>query len=259
MAAYLSKFLASIVLLWSFLPSAALDVDLSILTYDQQHLMGGIPLSDAELRGMHGSWLARYRRAYDTAGETERRFEIFKDNLKFVSVFNSFQRPYKVGLNRFADLTNEEFRREFLDARLNRDRRLSRPRYNPRYRVASGEELPESVDWREKGAVAPVKDQGPHGIGWVFSTVAAVEGINKIVTGNMTILSEQDLPDCDVAYSYGCYKFVSENNTKIIVSIDGFESVRTNDELALKKAVANQPVRVAVEASQISFQLYHTV
>lgn len=39
---------------------------------------------------------------------------------------------------------------------------------------------------------------------WAFSTVAAVEGINQIVTGNLTSLSEQELIDCDTAFNHGC-------------------------------------------------------
>ena len=39
---------------------------------------------------------------------------------------------------------------------------------------------------------------------WAFSTVAAVEGINQIVTGNLTELSEQELIDCDTSFNNGC-------------------------------------------------------
>lgn len=43
------------------------------------------------------------------------------------------------------------------------------------------------------------------------------------------------------------------------VTIDGYEDVPANDESALQKAVANQPVAVAVEASGQDFQFYSEV
>ncbi|GKA03105.1 cysteine proteinase, partial [Tanacetum coccineum] len=63
-------------------------------------------------------------------------------------------------------------------------------------------DLPKSLDWRKKGAVAPVKNQGSCGPWqnshrWALSTVAAVEG-------NLTELSEQELIDCDTSFSNGC-------------------------------------------------------
>lgn len=66
------------------------------------------------------------------------------------------------------------------------------------------EELEASVDWKKKGAVAGVKDQGNCGSCWAFSTVAGVEGANEIKTGKMTTFSEQQLVDC-ATKSYGNY------------------------------------------------------
>lgn len=117
--------------------------------------------SDEEVMGIYRDWMARHGKAYNGIGERERRFEVFKDNLRFIDQHNSVNRTYKVGLNRFADLTNEEYRSMYLGARTDAKRRFVKARVaSRRYAVEEGENLPESVDWRERGAVAPVKDQG---------------------------------------------------------------------------------------------------
>ncbi|CAI9769135.1 unnamed protein product [Fraxinus pennsylvanica] len=201
-----------------FVMSNALDM--SIITYDQNHNMGHtLRRSDDELMSMYESWLVKHGKAYNGIGEKERRFEIFKDNLRFIDEHNSVDRTYKVGLNRFSDLTSEEYRSLFVGGRLYRKTRLMNSVKNDRYKFKAGDKLPASVDWREKGAVAPVKDQGQCGSCWAFSTVGAVEGINKIVTGNLISLSEQELIDCDRSYNQGCngglmdygFEFIKKN------------------------------------------------
>uniref|UniRef100_A0A453HDI5 Peptidase C1A papain C-terminal domain-containing protein n=1 Tax=Aegilops tauschii subsp. strangulata TaxID=200361 RepID=A0A453HDI5_AEGTS len=120
---------------------------------------------------------------------------------------------------------------------------------------------------------------------WAFSTIVAVEGINKIRTGKLVSLSEQELMDCDNVNNQGCdgglmdyaFQFIHKNGITTEsnypyqgeqgscdqakekahnVTIDGYEDVPANDESALQKAVAGQPVSVAIDASGNDFQFY---
>lgn len=280
MALAIKLSLSALLFLFFTLSSA---LDMSIISYDDHHQSSW--RSDDEVRNMYNLWVAKHGKAYNKLGEREARFEIFKNNLRFIDEHNSQNHTYKVGLTRFADLTNEEYRAIFLGAK----RRFIKSK-NPsrRYVFKAGDQLPESVDWRVKGAVNPIKDQGSCGSCWAFSTIAAVEGINKIVTGELTSLSEQELVDCDRTYNAGCngglmdnaFQFIIKNggidteqdypylavdgkcdqskmDTKA-VTIDGFEDVMPYDEKALQKAVAHQPVSVAIEASGMALQFYQS-
>ena len=116
---------------------------------------------------IYESWLVKHRKNYNALGEKERRFEIFKDNLNLIDQHNSDEsQTFKLGLNKFADLTNDEFRSIYLGKKTRKSsmRSLSKTKLkSDRYAFKEGDNLPESVDWREKGAVASIKDQGQCG------------------------------------------------------------------------------------------------
>ncbi|XP_073016995.1 senescence-specific cysteine protease SAG39-like [Primulina eburnea] len=232
----------------------------------------------------HERWMAQYGRVYRDDSEKAERFKIFEKNVEYIESFNEAGvRSYKLGINKFVDLTNEEFQ-----AARNGYKRGSHP-ILPKvssFKYANVTAVPPSVDWRKRGAVTGIKDQGQCGCCWAFSAVAATEGINQLTTGRLVSLSEQELVDCDTSEDQGCsgglmdYAFeyimgnkglTTESNypyqgvdgtcntqkeSSHVAKIAGHEDVPANSESSLLKAVAHQPVSVAIDAGGSDFQFY---
>eukprot|EP01147_Barroeca_monosierra_P001656 gene1656-4786_t len=120
---------------------------------------------------------SQFGKVYESVEEEARRAQIFADNLAFISRHNTEAarglHTYTVGINQFTDLTNEEYRQLYLSpypGLLGRKRNtiwLKGPNAG-------------SVDWRQKGAVTPIKNQGQCGSCWAFSTTGSVEGAHAI-------------------------------------------------------------------------------
>ncbi|GMI67794.1 hypothetical protein like AT1G06260 [Hibiscus trionum] len=231
-------------------------------------------------------WLIRHGRKYNNKNEWALRFEIYKSNALFIDCINSQNLSYKLIDNKFADMLNDEFRAVYLGYQRIR---FPIPSETKSFRQDRYHGLPKSIDWRKKGAVTGVKDQGNCGSCWAFSAVAAVEGINQIKTGNLTSLSEQELVDCDTdTFNAGCngghmikaFEFIikkggiaanknypytgqggSCKNKEVrhhAATISGYETLAGNMEKSLQVAVAEQPVSVAIDAGGSEFQFYHS-
>uniref|UniRef100_A0A0E0KN60 Peptidase C1A papain C-terminal domain-containing protein n=1 Tax=Oryza punctata TaxID=4537 RepID=A0A0E0KN60_ORYPU len=266
--------------------SQKLAVALVALAVACVHALAARELVDAAaMAHRHERWMAKHGRAYADDAEKARRLEVFRDNVAFIESVNAAVNQHKFWLeeNQFADLTNAEFR-----ATRTGFKPSSRSNRAPtafRYANVSAGDLPASVDWRSKGAVNPVKDQGDCGCCWAFSAVAAMEGAVKLTTGKLVSLSEQELVSCDVkGEDQGCegglmddaFEFIIKNGGLAAESdypytasddkcatagaaaatIKGYEDVPANDEAALLKAVANQPVSVAIDGGDRHFQFY---
>ncbi|XP_065856841.1 senescence-specific cysteine protease SAG39-like [Euphorbia lathyris] len=245
--------------------------------------MAARTLQDASMQTMHEQWMSLYGRVYKDSTEKEMRFNIFKQNVHLIESFNKDEaKSFKLGINQFADLTNQEFK-----ASRNRFKgHMCSEQVGP-FRYENISAVPTSMDWRKKGAVTAIKDQGQCGSCWAFSTVAAVEGITQLTTGKLISLSEQELVDCDTkGEDQGCEGGLMDDGFKFIIGnqgittetnypydaadgtcktkkeanhaakITGYEDVPANDEASLMKAVANQPIAVAIDASGSEFQFY---
>ncbi|CAA6662242.1 unnamed protein product [Spirodela intermedia] len=240
--------------------------------------------SDQEMRWLYEEWIVNHDKSYSDEVEKAKRFEIFKDNLRFVDDHNrpGNNNTYTVGLNQFADLSDEEFRSMYLGPPLNLSAMPSPP-VSKRYIPKRGQYLPTSVDWRRWGAVSAVKNQGVCESCRAFATVATVESLHKIVTGRMITLSEQELVDCDSrnegckpGYIYYTYQYIVDNggidtdghypyrgvagqcrtDRRRVVRISGFRKVPSRNSYALQYAVAYQPVSVLIEAYSRGFRFH---
>ncbi|KAI3895502.1 hypothetical protein MKW92_010178 [Papaver armeniacum] len=220
---------------------------------------GRVLLSSLTMADRHEQWMAQYGKVYTNLAEKEKRLNIFKANVEFIESFSrAGNKPYKLSVNEFADLTSEEFR-----SSRNGYKKLSPSSQSEStsFKYENITAVPSVMDWRKKGAVTPIKDQGQCGCCWAFSAVAAMEGITQLTTGTSISLSEQELVDCDTSgQDQGC-EGASRRQIPMLpythaALIDGYEDVPANSETSLLKAVSKQPVSVAIDASGQDFQFY---
>jgi cathepsin L len=236
--------------------------------------------SEVEYKSQWSNFVSTYEKSY-TDVEAARRFEIFKRNVDFIDDHNNSTSTYTLAINKFADMSFEEFSATYLGYKM--PQRTNGQKFAANVRV---EALPASFDWRQKGAVTGVKDQGQCGSCWSFSTTGSVEGCHFLGTGKLVSLSEQNLVDCSQAEgNMGCdgglmddafqyimdnkgidtedsYPYTAEDGTchyskkNCGSTVTAFTDVTSGDESALQVAVSNAPVSVAIDASQPSFQFY---
>ncbi|KAG3281480.1 cathepsin K isoform X3 [Ictidomys tridecemlineatus] len=231
-------------------------------------------------------WKKTYRKQYNGKVDEISRRLIWEKNLKYISIHNLEAslgvHTYELAMNHLGDMTSEEVVQKMTGLKV------------PPFHSQSNDTLyipdwegraPDSIDYRKKGYVTPVKNQGQCGSCWAFSSVGALEGQLKKKTGRLLNLSPQNLVDCvsendgcgggymTIAFQYvqknhgidseDAYPYVGQeencmyNPTGKAAKCKGYREIPVGNEKALKRAVARVgPVSVAIDASLTSFQFY---
>lgn len=235
-----------------------------------------------------------FAKKYDNDVEDSFRMKIYMDNKHKIQQHNKQYEQgsvsFKMEMNHFGDLLHHEFIRTMNGYRKNLS--LSHVGgdgdglfFMTPYNVT----VPDTVDWRQQGAVTPVKNQGQCGSCWAFSSTGSLEGQHFRQTGRLVSLSEQNLIDCSRKYgNNGCEGGLMDNSFRYIKANQGIDTepsypyearddkcrynpsqsgatdkgyvdIPQGDENKLKIAVATVgPVSVAIDASHESFQFYST-
>lgn len=231
-------------------------------------------------------FINKYHKHYNSIEEYLSRFNTFKNNL-IIFESQKFQKipstHHKIDITKFSDLTEEEFRKQYLGLKLPK----STPKYNtnPKEKLHSQQKssIPESFDWvSEKGVLLEPKNQYSCGSCWAFSIVGHLESLYFLKYGEHKTFSEQQLVDCDTNDA-GCnggefltaYKWIKDNGglqtdedypyearvqtcqqdiSKNVVEIIDYQLLESTDEEIIKQYLYEKgPLAIGVNAYPLNW------
>nr|CAH04632.1 cathepsin L [Suberites domuncula] len=230
------------------------------------------------------AWKQEHSKEYTEELEELRRHTIWQSNKKFIDSHNSVSDKfgYTLEMNEFGDLSGVEFKQIYngyiMQERANDTKLFTASPYM---------EPAASVDWRQKGVVSEVKNQGQCGSCWSFSATGSLEGQHALKMGRLVSLSEQNLMDCSSRFgNHGCKGGIMDDAFRYVISNHGvdtessypytakdgycrfnqnnvgatetsYRDIARGSESSLTQASAQiGPISVAIDASHRSFQFY---
>jgi len=136
------------------------------------------------------NWTAKYGKTYLDAEEYSLRFAIFVANMDRVNELNNADPHAEFAMTQFADMTFDEFKASYLNF-------VPGPRESAPVVYPTAFFAASKVDWRTKGVVTPVKNQGQCGSCWAFSATEETETAWLMAGKEQQLLSVQQTVSCD--------------------------------------------------------------
>jgi len=215
------------------------------------------------------TWKLKYQKSYSNAALEQARFANFQNNLRFIE--SHAATTYTVALNKFADLTAKEFAHLYHKTQISLEGRSAPPS-----NVEPSAVTPKSWDWRSKGAVGPVENEGEEGD---VSAIVTADALNSAIAVQKkqswnNSCSVANLVDCvqmqsldatfqyavshgvDTTASYPTEKGTCSFNPKTLCTkLTGFINM-TNEVQATTILYQSGPLAASFDAGQSSFQFY---
>ncbi|XP_032373844.1 cathepsin S [Etheostoma spectabile] len=251
--------------------------------------VGAAAMIDSRLDDHWELWKKTHAKKYRNEVEEVRRRELWEKNLMLITLHNLEAsmglHTYDLGMNHMGDLTQEEILQSYATLSVPADMQ----RAPSAFVGTSGTDVPDTMDWRQKGCVTRVKMQGSCGSCWAFSAAGALEGQLAKTTGKLVDLSPQNLVDCSSKYgNHGCnggfmhqaFQYVIDNQgidsdasypytgqsqpchynpVNRAANCSSYSFLPEGDEGVLKQALANiGPISVAIDATRPRFTFYRS-
>ncbi len=261
--------------------AVAFVATVAIFALSAEQKKGTLFLQGTDYENEYVRWVAKYGRDFEDSTDFAFRLAVFAQNYELVN--KASNGDLKLILNKFADWTDGEFKSTLGFLPLLDD--LTKYKWHvPSFAVE------EEVDWRAKGMVSPIKNQGACGSCWAFSANAYLESANMIFKNESPILSEQQMVECSLwdygtlgcnggnyvtAWNYAGYKPITSDKNYPYTATDDVACnkakeaegtytvkdivmVNQGSEASLIEALNRSPISIAIKAEAGNFRFYES-
>jgi hypothetical protein len=244
------------------------------LNYSKPTTEPSVPIP-ALVQQIFETWKVTYGKSYNSDVELLFRLETFYKAYTKIESHNASGQSYQMGLNRFADLTPEEFRNQFLrkfDSKFLRTEPSQG--FTSKGRLTGA---PEGWNWADKGVTGPIRDLMDQDQPWIFPVLDTLQSFTIIQQGAVRFLSSQQMIDCmdstrmstlDSVYGYvvkyglelekdyvprGTEHSCAYEKESVAFRLKSFRHVVKADNDSLKASVLANPVTVGINASKLMY------